>query len=998
MSILIGRDHELKTLDNALRAARGSMGCCILLIGEAGIGKSRLIEELRHKATLEKFTILQGDCFEQTLSFPYAPWIDALRASITSLNATEIEDFLGPLAPEFMKILPELALLIPHIQPTPPLEPLAEKYRLFESFTRLGSSLSASNPVLLILEDLHWGDELSLELVQYFVHRIHNQPLMLIGTYRSEESSPHLMRFLSELNRERLVQEVGLKSLNRREVEQMTRALLKTQYRIPASFSDALIALTDGNPFFVEEILKDLVEEGHIDELLRQKTLEELHVPRSIQRMVQQRVEQLPETTRRILICASVIGQRFDFELLQETTVQSEQDLLQALKESISANLIVQESADQFAFKHALTYNAVYSMLMLRESKVLHRTVGEALERLMGTRINAPAAQLAYHFYQAGVWQKAMEYSQRAGEQAQALYAPREAVTHFTRAIDAARQSGISPPRTYVRARAQAYEVLGDFDHARGDYEIALDRAGHSANRADEWQSLIDLGFLWQSREWVRAGAYFERAYDLARSLEETALIAQSLNRIGHWRSHGGQVREALSDHQQALERFRELNDRRGMAQTLELLGRDSYILGEVVQGVAYCERAVPIQRELDDRQGLVNTLTSLNLRLRFDTEVMGEMDLSQLAKQSEMASEIAHSCDYRVGEAAALEESAVSLCRAGQYGRGLEHLRRALSIAEEIEHTEILTGVHHAWGSEFYLGLLAFAEAREHLEAARAAAQERGSVALTFFTTARLVTVCILQNDLTRAQALLDGVLPADLPDASGMTVPLRNCWAARAEFELALGHPARALEIIDRLLASTVNLAQYGPQSVPRLSQLRGQALVALGRTEEAVAEFQGAQTVVQKQGQRPMLWRLHVDLGKAYRMLSRRADAEREYSSARTIIQDLAATLPQGDLHDHFVEQALATIPATPALTSRQAARKEFSGLTEREREVAVLIAQGKSNREIAELLVITVRTVEANITRIFDKLGFKSRTEIATWAVTKGLVQMPDDSVS
>jgi DNA-binding NarL/FixJ family response regulator len=130
----------------------------------------------------------------------------------------------------------------------------------------------------------------------------------------------------------------------------------------------------------------------------------------------------------------------------------------------------------------------------------------------------------------------------------------------------------------------------------------------------------------------------------------------------------------------------------------------------------------------------------------------------------------------------------------------------------------------------------------------------------------------------------------------------------------------------------------------------------------------------------------------------MLSRRADAEREHSSARTIIQDLAATLPQGDLRDHFVEQALATIPATPALTSRQAARKEFSGLTEREREVAALIARGKSNREIAELLVITVRTVEANITRIFDKLGFKSRTEIATWAVTKGLVQMPDDSVS
>ncbi|HMB23130.1 MAG TPA: LuxR C-terminal-related transcriptional regulator, partial [Anaerolineales bacterium] len=136
----------------------------------------------------------------------------------------------------------------------------------------------------------------------------------------------------------------------------------------------------------------------------------------------------------------------------------------------------------------------------------------------------------------------------------------------------------------------------------------------------------------------------------------------------------------------------------------------------------------------------------------------------------------------------------------------------------------------------------------------------------------------------------------------------------------------------------------------------------------------------------------WRLHADLGKAYRAINRREDAEREFSSARLIIQDLAATLPDGELRDHFVKQALAMLPVVPALTSRRAAMKEFSGLTEREREVAALIAQGKSNREIADLLVVAVRTVEAHITRMLDKLGFKSRTEIATWAVTKGLAQM------
>ncbi len=228
MSVLIGRDQELSILEEALSVARGGMACCIFLTGEAGIGKSRLIEELRRQAALEKFSIFQGNCFEQSLSFPYAPWIDALRGAFAPLGTTEIEELLGPLTPEFMKLLPELALLIPRIQPSSSLEPSAEKYRLFESFARLGSSLSASNPVLFILEDLHWGDALSLELVQYFVRRVHNQPLMLVGTSRSEDLSPHLLHLLSELNRERLVQEIALKPLYRDEVGQLTRALLKT--------------------------------------------------------------------------------------------------------------------------------------------------------------------------------------------------------------------------------------------------------------------------------------------------------------------------------------------------------------------------------------------------------------------------------------------------------------------------------------------------------------------------------------------------------------------------------------------------------------------------------------------------------------------------------------------------------------------------------------------------------------------------------------------------
>ncbi len=995
MAALIGREHELDLLKQALERARQGTGSCWMLAGEAGIGKSRLVEEFKRQATQEDFRIIQGNCFEQDASFPYAPWIDALRMSFAPLSSQEIRNVLGPLAPEFAKLLPELALIIPKLKSPAPLEPAAEKYRTFETLSRFLLSADKPRPSLLILEDLHWGDSLSLELFHFLSRRASHLPVVILGTYRADEPSPPLEHLLSELHREPLIRELTLKPFDQGEVEQLAQALLDDQHSLPSWLANGLLQLTDGNPFFVEELLRGWAAEGRINELMHRTSLDELPVPRSIQRTVQQRVEQLPHITRTILHHAAVIGQRFDFQLLQAATGMEEEQLLYALKESMDARVTVQESADQFAFKHALTRAAVYSMLMLRECRAIHRTVAEALDRRSGTRTGALAAQAAYHFYQAGVWQKAMEYSKRAGERAHALYAPREAITHFTRALDAAHQLGASAPYACLRGRAQAYEILGEFDSARIDYEGALESARQAAQRRDEWQSLIDLGFLWQSRAWARSGEYFELAHSLARSLEETALIAESLNHMGYWGAHGGHFREAQSDHQQALQLFQELNDGGGMARALELLGLDSYTLGEVVQGAAYCEQAVLILRRLDDRQGLANALRTLSFRARLDTEVMGEVDLRELAALSEESLEIAHSCDYRVGEAAALHEAAACLCRAGEYGRAWEYLRRALSLAEEIEHRELLISVHLAWGTEFYPGLLAFAEAREHLEAARKAAQERGSAAFLLHTASSLAHVCILQRDLARAGELLDAVLHTDAPDATEMNSLLRNCWAARAELELALGNPDRTLEIVERLLASTANMAQYGPQAVPRLSQLRGHALVALERTQEAIVEFQGSQAVSQKQGQRSMQWQLHADLGKAYRLLGRREDAQSEFSSARTIIQELANSLPEGELRSHFLERALARLPGEPALTPRQAASKEFGGLTEREREVAALIAQGRSNREIAATLVVTVRTVEAHITRILGKLGYRSRTEIAAWAVTKGLARIPGD---
>src|SRR3989441_6419300 len=302
---------------------------------------------------------------------------------------------------------------------------------------------------------------------------------------------PSLRHFLAQWDREHLTQEILLARLTRDEVEAMLRAIFALPRSMHLDLPDLLYGLTDGNPFFVEEILKSLIVSGDIfyaNGRWDRKPLGELYIPRSVQDAVQQRTDQLSERARQMLALAAVAGRRFDFSLLQQLTHYDESQLLQVMKEVIAAQLVVEESAEQFAFRHALTRQAIYADLLVRERKALHRRIAEMLERLYASVLDAHLADLAYHFFEASAWEKALEYGQRAGEQAQAMYAPHAAIDQVTRALDAAQRGSIPPPASLYRLRGQAYETLGDFERARLDYETMLQMTREAGERHAEWQ------------------------------------------------------------------------------------------------------------------------------------------------------------------------------------------------------------------------------------------------------------------------------------------------------------------------------------------------------------------------------------------------------------------------------------------------------------------------------------------------------------------------------
>ena len=555
--------------------------------------------------------------------------------------------------------------------------------------------------------------------------------------------------------------------------------------------------------------------------------------PGALQDAVQQRSEHLSESARQLLVLAAVAGRRFDFAVLQQMTHHDEQQLLTLMKELMSAQLVVEESAEQFAFRHALTRQAIYTELLVRERKALHRTIAETMESLYAGALEAHLADLAYHFSEAGLWEKALSYAQQAGEMAQRLYAPRAAIEQFTRALDAASHLALAPRAALYHARGQAYETLGEFEQARHDYEQALGAAYEAHDDVAEWQSLLDLGCCGQdviTNKQVRTSA---RPLNVARALADPKLLAHSLNRLGNWYLNVEQPHEALRYHQEALATFQTLSDRRGKASTLDLLGMASLLGGDLLQSAAYYEQAIALLRELDERERLPSSLANLMLCggiYQTETLVPAAVGFAESLQQGELALKIAGEIGQRSDEAYTLIHMAMCLGPRGEYARALEVAQRGLDIAEDIEHRQWMTAGHRVLGA-LYLDLLALSEAQLHLEQALALAQEIGSWFWTRNSSALLASVYIGRGDLAQAEALLTA-LPA--LDAPPQTQAHRLIWYVRAQLALSQGKPDRVLAITEQLFASAANVA--GEQSIPHLSQLRGKALTTTESTSRS------------------------------------------------------------------------------------------------------------------------------------------------------------------
>ncbi len=440
---LVGRRRELEQLQRLWsdvrereRLRRADSGKVVLLAGDPGIGKTRLVAAIAEAAYDAGALVLAGRSPEEAL-VPYQPFLEALRHYVLNVPSSQLRVSAREYGAELARLIPELRRRAPDLPAPVAAEPETERYRLFEAVVGLLDEMSARAPVLLVLDDLQWADRPTLLLLRHLARAPNPARLLILGAYRATEATVNgFADAVAELRRERLVTTLDIRGLAEHETAELVH--LQTGTMPSRSFSRALHAETEGNPFFVEEIVRHLAEAGVRTDIAGAHELQQFGLPEGVKDVIARRLGRLDAQAMDWLRVAAVIGRDVDEDLLERVVSLSEDDFLNALDEALAAGLVVESPRRPglYSFSHALIRETLYDGMSAPRRARIHRRVGQALE---AQEANRNLTALALHFTRAADAEdaeKAIEYARRAGEQASAMLAHEDAAGHYARALE----------------------------------------------------------------------------------------------------------------------------------------------------------------------------------------------------------------------------------------------------------------------------------------------------------------------------------------------------------------------------------------------------------------------------------------------------------------------------------------------------------------------------------------------------------------------------------
>ena len=503
--LLVGREEEVEQLLAGLKDSWQGKGVLFLIGGEAGIGKSRLLDELAAQAKKRGASVLMGRCWEAGGAPPYWPWVQCFRAYVRSHNSARLSNDLGTGAADVARIVPEIRDVLPDLPEPPPLSPESARFRLFDSTAALLQRAAGTQPILIVLDDLHAADIPSLLLLRFLGREMDAARLLIAAAYRDKEMSDAMKETISDLTRLSVTRRLNLGRL--REIDVGTFIGGASGTAPSPKLTAAVYQQTEGNPLFVDEVVRLLASEERLGGL--DPRTGHLAVPQGVRAVIGRRLEQLSAPSKEILALAAVLGREFDLETLLKATGREAAAVLQGLDEATTEGVVSEApgTPGRFRFSHQLMREVLYDDLAPSQRLRHHRRIGEMLEAYYAREPEPHLAEFAYHFFQAADADKAIEYGRRAAERALTVLAHEEAARLYAMALQGLEtwKAGDQTARCLLLlGLGESQARSGDLQSAKESFRAAAALAKHVGLREALARSALGYGGRFV---WARAGS-----------------------------------------------------------------------------------------------------------------------------------------------------------------------------------------------------------------------------------------------------------------------------------------------------------------------------------------------------------------------------------------------------------------------------------------------------------------------------------------------------------
>jgi DNA-binding CsgD family transcriptional regulator/tetratricopeptide (TPR) repeat protein len=983
----IGRRSELERLSSALTQSQSADPLFVLVSGEAGVGKTRLVDQAAEQARQSGHMVLVGGCLNVSEdAAPLAPFVEVMRGLYGNLSSTELDDVIGPASEVIDLILPGAGAGMPQDQAGE----VGSQARLFEHLLGILSRLSARAPTLVVIEDIQWADRSTLDLLRFLARNLHSGA-MLLATYRSDESVPRdgVRGFISELDRSGRLERIELRRFNRSELADQLQGIQGST--ASSELVDRIHRLSDGNAFHAEELVAAEAS-GH-------------GIPETLEDVLLARVDGTSGAGRDLLRIASVAGAQATEHLLLAVAEHDERTVRDALHELLEGKLFVRRTrgtTDVTEFRHALLQEVVYGRLLPLERARLHEECARFLEGQVG---DVPSVglltELARHWSEVDDANRALRASLRAGIAADQAYAPSEAALQYQRALrlwdrvpEAAAKTGLD--RVELLERTARVESSGSSARAIGHVSEAIALVDPVGDPVRAGLLHERLGrYRWINGDGAGAMDAYQEAMRLVPTEPPSAARARVTASLGQILMILARFEDSVPLAEEALVTSRSAGARDVEAHVLNTLGQDVAYLGDVDRGVAMLQESLALAREIgsvdDAARAYVNLVDTLKVTARFDAAIA-------IAQEA---------FDYSHGHGmtalygiAALTYGAWAAYRCGRWVESASFLDSArLHPADSKDEVEILV-----FGALLQSGRGDFELARSGLEHARA--QLAGTIDtqdIAPFTEASAELALWTGDPAAASRAVATGIDRIEPPTGANIS---------RIGPVYALGVRAAA----DRLAPRRTGL---GPESTEAIRRGGQRYLTLMAKAHASnVARWPAHSTLslpymrlCEAEGARlegsadPDAWSVAAEalagIGLRYPTAYarwRQGEAilalRHGKAAARASLREAADTARELDAKPllaaiaHVAERAGLDISASSAGEERQAARGY--GLTRREMEVLRLLVDGRTNRQIAGELFIGEKTAGTHVSSILGKLDVASRAEAAAFAHREGLV--------